>query len=46
MKTNNFNDFVGPFVVKLCDVEAENHFFCKQLPLNDNKNDFDEKFNH
>ena len=45
MKTTQVNDFGGNFVVKLRGVKTENHYFNKQLPMNDNEINFDEKLN-
>ena len=44
MTETDVNYFVGAFAVELHGVEAENHFKNKQLPLNDNENNFDEIF--
>ena len=44
MTTTQVNNFVGDSVVKLRGVNSENRF-CKNLPVNDNEDNFNEKLN-
>ena len=44
MTTTEVNDVYGTFFVKLCDLNIEK-IFNTQLPLNEDKNNFDEKLN-
>ena len=45
MTKNQVNSFVETFVIKLRGVNTDNHVFYKQLPLNENENNFDVKLN-
>ena len=42
MTITEVNDVLGDFFVKLRGLKTENHYFYKQLPLNENENSFDE----
>ena len=45
MTTTEVNDVVGTFAVKLVGLRAKTHFLNIQLPLNESKNNLDEKWN-
>ena len=45
MTTTEVNDVVGTFVVKLLGMRTKTNFKNIQLPLNENKNNLDEKLN-
>ena len=45
MTTTEVNDVVGNFVVKLLGLRTKTQFWNIQLPLNENKNNLDEKLN-
>ena len=38
-------DIDGTFVVKLCGLKIDNHFFNTKLSLNEDDNNFEEQFN-
>ena len=46
LTTSDFRDIEGTFVVKLRGQNIDGHFLYTQLPLNEDDNNFEEKFSY